>query len=227
MIKKLSKSKFGKTIIAVLIAFIIKTLSNTIRWKTFDPKYKLEALNEPGPIIVVFWHERIAVMSKIWPLDKPLAMLQSPHSDGQLIAKAINMLGFQTVWGSTNRNAAGGIIGLIKKAKNGVSIGITPDGPRGPALVCSQGPVAVAKLASIKIFPIAWSTSSFWRLKNWDKSLVPKPFSKGIWVWGEPLEVPKNASKEDIIRLTQELENSLNFYTTQADKYFGHINEIV
>mgnify|MGYP006231798355 FL=1 len=137
------------------------------------------------------------------------------------------MLGFQTVWGSTNRNAAGGIIGLIKKAKKGVSIGITPDGPRGPALVCSQGPVAVAKLAGIKIFPIAWSTSSFWRLKNWDKSLVPKPFSKGVWVWGEPLEVPKNATKEDIIRLTQELENSLNFYTTQADKYFGHINEIV
>ena len=109
MIKKFSKSKVGQTVIAVLIAFVIKTLSNTIRWKTFDHKYKLEALNETEPIIVVFWHERIAVMSKIWPLDKPLAMLQSPHSDGQLIAKAINMLGFQTVWGSTNRNAAGAI----------------------------------------------------------------------------------------------------------------------
>ena len=56
MIKKFSKSKVGQSIIAVLIAFVIKTLSNTIRWKTFDHKYKLEALNEPGPIIVVFWH---------------------------------------------------------------------------------------------------------------------------------------------------------------------------
>ena len=67
MIKKFSKSKVGQTIIAVLIAFVIKTLANTIRWKTFDHKYKLEALNETEPIIVVFWHERIAVMSKIWP----------------------------------------------------------------------------------------------------------------------------------------------------------------
>ena len=92
MIKRFSKSKVGQTVIAVLIAFVIKTLSNTIRWKTFDHKYKFEALNATEPIIVVFWHERIAVMSKIWPLDKPLAMLQSPHSDGQLIAKAINML---------------------------------------------------------------------------------------------------------------------------------------
>ena len=42
MIKKFSKSKVGQTIIAVLIAFVIKTLSNTIRWKTFDHKYKFD-----------------------------------------------------------------------------------------------------------------------------------------------------------------------------------------
>ena len=103
-----------------------------------------------------------------------------------------------------------------------MSIGITPDGPRGPALECSQGPIAVAKIANIKIFPIAWSTSSFWRLNNWDKSLVPKPFSKGIWVWGEPIEVPKNSNKDDILRLTNELNESLNYYTKLADNYFGH-----
>ena len=138
------------------------------------------------------------------------------------IAKAINLIGFQTVWGSTNRNAAGGIIGLIKKAKKGVSIGITPDGPRGPALECSQGPVAVAKIAKIKIVPISWSTSRYWRLNNWDKSLVPLPFSKGIWVWGKPIEVPKDSSKDDILNITEKLNVALNYYTKLADNYFGH-----
>tara|TARA_Y100000766_G_scaffold259656_1_gene248808 strand:+ start:305 stop:979 length:675 start_codon:yes stop_codon:yes gene_type:complete len=222
MIKRISKTNFGQAIIAFVIAVVIKFLSSSIRWKTLNKQLKYNALKDNEPIIVVFWHERIAVMSKIWPMEKPLAMLQSPHSDGRLIARAINILGFQTVWGSTNRNAAGGIIGLIKKAKKGVSIGITPDGPRGPALECSQGPIAVAKIANIKIFPIAWSTSSFWRLNNWDKSLVPKPFSKGIWVWGEPIEVPKNSNKDDILRLTNELNESLNYYTKLADNYFGH-----
>ena len=59
MIKKFSKSKVGQTIIAVLIAFVIKTLSNTIRWKTFDHKYKLEALNEKEPIMVVCSHKEL------------------------------------------------------------------------------------------------------------------------------------------------------------------------
>ena len=222
MIKRLTKTAIGKSIIAPVIALVIKLLSLSIKWKILNEENKLKAFENNEPIIVVFWHERIAVMSKIWPMEKPLAMLQSPHSDGQLIAKAINHLGFQTVWGSTNRNAVGGIIGLIKKAKKGISIGITPDGPRGPALECSQGPVAVAKISGLKIIPIAWSASNFWRLNNWDKSLVPKPFSKGIWVWGEPIKVPNNCSKDEIEIYTKKLSKALNFYTKLADKYFGH-----
>ena len=108
MIKRISKTKLGQIIIAFVIATIIKLLSSSIRWKTLNEKNKDNVLKSHDPIIVVFWHERIAVMSKIWPMERPLAMLQSPHSDGQLIAKAINLIGFQTVWGSTNRNAAGG-----------------------------------------------------------------------------------------------------------------------
>ena len=222
MIKRLTKTNIGKSILAPIIAATIKLLALSIKWKILNKENKLKAFENNEPIIVVFWHERIAVMSKIWPMEKPLAMLQSPHSDGQLIAKAINHIGFQTVWGSTNRNAVGGIIGLIKKAKKGVSIGITPDGPRGPALECSQGPVAVAKISGLKIVPIAWSSSSFWRLKNWDRALVPKPFSKGIWVWGKPITVPKNCSKEEIRIYTEDLSKALNYYTKLADKHFGH-----
>jgi len=222
MIKRLTKTTIGKSILSPVIATVIKLLSLSIKWKILNEENKLKAFENNEPIIVVFWHERIAVMSKIWPMEKPLAMLQSPHSDGQLIAKAINHLGFQTVWGSTNRNAVGGIIGLIKKTKKGISIGITPDGPRGPALECSKGPVAIAKISGLKIIPIAWSTSNFWRLNNWDKSLVPKPFSKGIWVWGEPIKVPNNCSKVEIEIYTKKLSKALNFYTKLADKYFGH-----
>ena len=80
----------------------------------------------------------------------------------------------------------------------------------------------MAKIAKIKIVPIAWSTSRYWRLNNWDKSLVPLPFSKGIWVWGKPIEVPKDSSKEDISKITEKLNVALNYYTKLADNYFGH-----
>ena len=222
MIKLFAKSSIGQAILAWVISIIIKLLSGSIKWENLIEENKKSALLPNKAIIVVFWHERIAVMSDIWPMEKPLAMLQSPHSDGKLIARAINRLGFQTVWGSTNRNAVGGILGLVRKAKEGVSIGITPDGPRGPALVCSSGAIAVAKVSGLPIVPIAWSTSKFWRLNNWDKSLLPKPFSKGIWVWGKPMNVPKDASKSDIEKLTKELSKQLDYNTKIADKYFGH-----
>ena len=78
MIKRLTKTAIGKSIIAPVIALVIKLLSLSIKWKILNEENKLKALESNEPIIVVFWHERIAVMSKIWPMEKPLAMLQSP-----------------------------------------------------------------------------------------------------------------------------------------------------
>ena len=222
MIKQFIRSNFGRLIFSWIISIIIYFLSNSIKWKELTPENKEKALNNNLPIIVVFWHERIAVMSKIWPKKKPLAMLQSPHPDGKLIAHAINRLGFQTVWGSTNRNAVGGILGLVRKAKKGVSIGITPDGPRGPALICSSGPIALAKATGLPVIPIAWSTSTFWKLSNWDKSIIPKPFCQGVWVWGKPIKVGKNADKNKIRELTSKLSIELQNTTKTADDFFGH-----
>ncbi len=222
MLKKFIRSSFGRLIFSWIISLIIYFLSNSIKWRELTPENKENALKSNLPIIVVFWHERIAVMSKIWPKKRPLAMLQSPHADGKLIAQAINHLGFQTVWGSTNRNAVGGILGLVRKAKKGVSIGITPDGPRGPALICSSGPIALAKATGLQVIPIAWSTSKFWKLSNWDQSIVPKPFSKGVWVWGKPIKVNKNVNKNKIRELTNQLSIELQNTTKIADNFFGH-----
>ena len=222
MLKKFIRSSFGRLIFSWIISLIIYFLSNSIKWRELTPENKETALKSNLPIIVVFWHERIAVMSKIWPKKRPLAMLQSPHADGKLIAQAINHLGFQTVWGSTNRNAVGGILGLVRKAKKGVSIGITPDGPRGPALICSSGPIALAKATGLQVIPIAWSTSKFWKLSNWDQSIVPKPFSKGVWVWGKPIKVNKNVNKNKIRELTNQLSIELQNTTKIADNFFGH-----
>ena len=222
MLKKFIRSSFGRLIFSWIISLIIYFLSSSIKWRELTPENKENALKSNLPIIVVFWHERIAVMSKIWPRKRPLAMLQSPHADGKLIAQAINHLGFQTVWGSTNRNAVGGILGLVRKAKKGVSIGITPDGPRGPALICSSGPIALAKATGLQVIPIAWSTSKFWKLSNWDQSIVPKPFSKGVWVWGKPIKVNKNVNKNKIRELTNQLSIELQNTTKIADNFFGH-----
>ena len=218
MIKKFARSKLGQALLSRVIALFIKLLSYSIFWKNITPSNKEDIFKNHTTIIVVFWHERIAVMSKIWPKERKLAMLQSPHPDGRLIASAINKLGFLTVWGSTNRNAVGGILGLVKIAKKGVSIGITPDGPRGPNRKVSEGIIKIAVHSQVPIIPLGFASNKNLKLKSWDSFLITYPFSRCRFVWGEPITIPSSTKEDDLDKYRNFLEEKINDCMESADK---------
>jgi lysophospholipid acyltransferase (LPLAT)-like uncharacterized protein len=85
---------------------------------------------------------------------------------------------FTTVRGSTSRGAARALIGLARAVESGRSAAVTPDGPRGPAHVFAPGAVIAAQRTGVPIIPIRVSASSAWRLKSWDRFLIPKPFAR-------------------------------------------------
>ena len=107
---------------------------------------------------------------------------------------------------------------------------ITPDGPRGPARVAATGPVALANLAGKPIIPVAWSVDRFWRAPGWDGMLIPKPFCRGIMIWGEALTPDgrtfgnkKNSDKSTRDRMESQrkkLEVALTGVTDRADGFF-------
>ena len=159
----------------------------TIRWRTYNPKERQEILDDHDGFILVFWHSRIIAMPWLWPRRHAMNALQSPHPDGRLLAHTVNHLGVRTVWGSSNRNAMSGLRGLKRVLDAGKVAAITPDGPRGPARVAATGPVALASLTGKPIIPVAWSVDRFWRAPGWDCMVIPKPFCRGIMIWGEAL----------------------------------------
>ena len=53
---------------------------------------------------------------------------------------------------------------------------------------------------------------------SWDRFLVPLPFSRGLFVYGDPIEVPAHADAETMERSRLALEQSLDSVTERADR---------
>ncbi len=51
--------------------------------------------------------------------------------------------------------------------------------------------------------------------------ILPYPFSRGIFIYGEPIYVKPDSSPKQMEELRQQLEQALNKITTEADSYLG------
>ena len=201
-----------------LIAGLIACLMITIRWRTHDSERVNRQLDSHEGFIFVVWHERIFPMSWLWPRGRDLSVLQSTHPDGQLMSKIINHFGIHTIWGSSTRNAISGLRELKRALDQGRAVGITPDGPRGPARVAASGTVALAQLTGKPIVPAAWATDRYWRAGGWDRMVVPRFFSRGVFVIGEPIAPPAKRDRETIESHCAALADAINAVTEQAER---------
>jgi len=231
MLKALIRHPVGLFIISWLIAIFVALIMLSIRWRTENPEQGRTILTKHDGFILVFWHARIVAMPWLWPRRHAMHALQSPHPDGRLLAHTVNHLGVRTIWGSSNRNAMSGLRGLKRVLDSGKVAAITPDGPRGPARIAAMGPVALANLTGKPIVPVAWSVDRFWRAPGWDGMIIPKPFCRGVMVWGDPIrstatQGPQDKSearsnKEAMERQRLVLEAAINQVTDRADAIFA------
>ena len=113
-----------------------------------------------GPFILATWHSRLFLLSYLRLGHRPLIALISGHRDGQLISKIARMFGIHTVVGSSSRGGSKAIRDLIRLSRDGHNIYITPDGPRGPAMIAQSGIVEIARLTGLPILPAAASTTN-------------------------------------------------------------------
>src|SRR6185312_14852199 len=92
---------------------------------------------------------------------------------------------------------------------DGYDVVITPDGPRGPAYELGQGIVYLAQQSQAQVVPINLEYSSCWRVKSWDRFILPKPFSKVRVTFGQPHRVAEVKSDEDFERERQRLQDAM------------------
>jgi lysophospholipid acyltransferase (LPLAT)-like uncharacterized protein len=222
IVKRLGRTPFVQRLLARLAAGLIGLVKRTTRWQTVNEAAAAPAWAGEKPAVVAFWHNRLAMMPYCWPSREPFHMLISSHPDGQLIANTVARFGITTVSGSSRRGGSEALRMLVRLVRDGVSVGITPDGPRGPRMRASQGAVVLAGLAGVPILPAAVSVSRRIVLGSWDRLIVALPFGRGAMVWGEPIEVPRNATVADVAALQARLEAELIRVSAAADALVGH-----
>ena len=214
MIKNFLKNYFIKkflSLVGALYVYIVYVSSQ----KTFINKDNFDKLIlENKSFIYALWHDQLLLSPFTWQTKNRIDILISKHKDGDIIADLIKYHGFNSIRGSTNnpnkekeKNTISSIRKIIKTLKANVSIGIAPDGPRGPRHKVSEGTINISRISNKKILPMALAYKEQWVLNTWDKFIIPKPFNKICIVWGDPIDIEIN--KIDVPIQQEALEKSL------------------
>jgi lysophospholipid acyltransferase (LPLAT)-like uncharacterized protein len=138
-----------------------------------------------------------------WHRGQGIAILVSEHGDGEVISRVALALGFSLVRGSTSRGAERSLLELTRVASSGADVAVSPDGPRGPAHSFAPGALLTAYRASAPILMVAASASSAWRLKSWDRFMIPRPFARVTVAYGEPRIIRASTAREAAARAPQ------------------------
>ena len=168
-------------------------------------------------IIACFWHGRLLAM----PFARQgsgAKVLISRHRDGEFIARVIRYFGLGTIRGSYGKRSVSPVRQMLAELKQGTDIAITPDGPKGPRYQMKQGIVELARLTQRPIVPVTYGASKKKLFNSWDRFLLPYPFSRIFFLWGDPIYVPRDLRGDDIERKRQEIEGALISLTQTADR---------
>jgi lysophospholipid acyltransferase (LPLAT)-like uncharacterized protein len=215
-IQKLIRTYTGQSFIAFLGALFIRTIYATNRWTYVNRDVLEKLVKNNQAAIICFWHGRMAMLPKAWQWATPFYMLLSHHTDGKLIARVISHFGIQIIYGSTNRKGEQASREMLTTLARGEYVGITPDGPRGPAYRVTPGIIKLAHLAKVPIIPVSYATQRRKFLRTWDRFCLPLPFGKAVFICGEPLYVG-DIVPEKVTAYQQELQNALQAITHKAE----------
>lgn len=160
------------------------------------------------PVIFVLWHNRLFLTPEFvrrYRGRRPLHALVSASGDGGWLTALFQTLGMRAVRGSSSRQGREAASDAIEILAAGHDLGITPDGPRGPAYVMKPGAIVVARRTGAVVVLVGIDFVSSWRTRTWDGMHLPKPFSRVIAVVEEAAAAGPDDSEEAARRLAARL----------------------
>jgi len=155
------------------------------------------------------WHRDFLPATILWR-DRNAVVTVSRSRDGDLIDAVLSRLGFaESARGSSSKGGTSMLRSLVRRLRAGSVVGVVADGPRGPAFVAKPGGVALARLTGAPLIPACVGASPRIPIGSWDQAFLPFPFARVVCRYGSPLEVPMDATHEQIEDLTRRLENEM------------------
>lgn len=196
---------------------LIALLGATLRWRV-EGLHHIDHIAASGrQPIMAFWHGRI-LSATYYFRRRGIVVITSENFDGEWIARIIERFGYGTARGSSTRGARRATRELVTALRSGRAVGITIDGPKGPARIAQPGAAWLAGATGHPILPFHLEASRHWTIRSWDRTQIPKPFSTVALVVGEPLDVQHGLEKDGLEVVRGELEKRLAVLETRAQR---------
>ncbi|MDR0330376.1 MAG: lysophospholipid acyltransferase family protein [Chitinispirillales bacterium] len=173
-------------LLSFLIWLIGTTLGKTWRFNVASPPSVDIFDASSAPKVYCFWHANLLVVSYLFRNTGKTAIV-SHSKDGRIAAWVAKRWGHGVIFGSSRRGGAGALRQAVRAVREGRSLGITPDGPKGPREVAKPGAAQIAIAGKAPAVAIRVDAKSALRLKSWDRFAIPYPFAKIDVVLSEPI----------------------------------------
>jgi len=204
-------------IAATLGALVLRLLGATWRIERIGIAEDQVVIAGGEGCIYAFWHARLLPLV-FTHRGRGAAVLVSRHRDGELITRIIRKLGYVAGRGSSTRGGDAGVREMIEWAERKHLLGISPDGPRGPAQRVKPGLVYLASRTGFPILPVAAAARPCWRLRSWDGFRIPKPFARVLFGYGAPIRVAADLDRDALERKRLEVEAAITHLTATLDE---------
>lgn len=199
--------RFGWSVAGWIGIAILRGLRASLRFRFHDDQDLRRRESAGETFVLAFWHRHLLLMPYAYGGRGVVAMV-SQSDAGEWLTAVLGHFGIRTVRGSTSRGGLAALHELVRLGRAGMDLAVAPDGPRGPAGEVKQGVLAAAAAAGCPIVPIAWSVRRHWRLKTWDKMLLPSPLGGTVhFVAGPALEIGR---RDDLGAAARELKRRLD-----------------
>lgn len=189
-----------------------------------DPPDLYERMRDELPVIIAMWHGQHFMVPLGRLQDWDMRVMISRSADGEINAVAAQRLGIGLIRASGGRNPRqtrkrGGMRGFLEclsALREGGSVALTADVPKGPARVAGAGIVQLARRSGCPIVPVATASSLHVDLDTWDKASINLPFSRIGLVTGAPIRVAEDADEAALEEARRAVEEGLDRATERA-----------
>ncbi|MEO8034371.1 MAG: lysophospholipid acyltransferase family protein [Acidobacteriota bacterium] len=199
----------------ILLSLIVRLLRATLRIRHVNAA----VARQTPHYIFAFWHSHLLLMLHSI-FRRPITVLSSTSRDGDLAVWVYWTYGVKAVRGSSTHGGSAAIREVIRRARHGSNLAFTPDGPKGPPRRVKDGVVFAAQMTGLPIIPVAFGADRKKLLGSWDRMVIPKPFSRAVFVYGEAILVDRHGDAE-AARL--KVEDALNALAERVESNFEEV----
>ena len=225
--KKIADSAWFNQAVEGLLAAYIRFAWRTSSWQRSGFEAMDEALKDGEPVIVALWHQRLMMSPYLFDASLgKMCTLTSGSRAGRLAGNVQARFGFETIAMSSHKRHVALSREVLGRIRDGYSIGIATDGPRGPARVASSVPLVWARASGKRIFVVSFAARRVITFATWDRMMLPAPWTRGVLMcreWGR--SVPRKSSPEQSETLRDELQLALDEITDASDRAVGRVTK--